>query len=252
MRRKLKPARRLAMPALPICLAIAASAGSIHAQTTVTNFSVADAMLLPAAFTNTNRGAQPEMYLGDAGTGGSTATQPIFQFSLANIPAGQTIVSATLRLELTGTTQVSASGHRVLVSWIEGDGATGLNSGTSGVTWDRRDKAGSLANWTVPGAAGVGSDRAAASFTLTTGDVTSGIVLKDVTSDVTGWYTGSFPNFGWLLDATFVSGQFTRYFTREQVGTSGDPQLIITYVPEPSSALLLLGLSGLLLWRRRR
>ncbi len=232
-------------------LCVTACAVSVHAQSTVTNFSIADAMLLPAAFTNTNRGSQPEMYLGDAGTGGSASTKPIFQFSLANIPAGQTIVSATLRLDLTGTTQLSATGHRVLVSWLEGDGATGLNSGTFGVTWDRRDKAGSLANWNGPGATGVGTDRAASSFTLNAGDVTSGIALKDVTSDVQGWYSGSFSNFGWLLDTPFASGQFTRYLARENPGSASDPQLIITYIPEPSIALLL-GFTGLLLWRRRR
>ena len=253
MRSSYEQSRRIAIETFIIGLAIVASATSVYAQTTVTNVSVADSQIF-GGFTTINRGAQAEMYVGDAGVG-TPGSRALVQFSLANIPAGQLITSATLRLYMGGTTQYSTDGYRLLSSWLEGDG-NGVSpaNGTYGVTWDSRDKGGSLANWVSGGASGSGTDRAASSsFTLTASDVSGNHVFKDVTSDVQGWYNGSFSNFGWLLQATtFTSGQYTRYGTREQAGSDNDPQLIITYVPEPSSVVLLLSGFALLWYRRAR
>src|SRR5881296_3082396 len=91
---------RLIFAALALTLLVSASTAPA-ATTTVTNTSVADATLFPNAFTNTNRGLQPAMFVGDAGTGGSDS-RSVLQFSLGNIPAGQMIDSATLRLRIIG------------------------------------------------------------------------------------------------------------------------------------------------------
>lgn len=227
---------------------------SIQAQTTVTTFSTADTMIFGGSgFESLNRGLQPELYVGDPGVGESRA---LVQFSLASIPAGQLITSATLKLHLNVAppNQHNVDGYRLLVDWVEGDGPSA--GGTFGATWIDRDKGNGLPNWTVAGASGAGSDRAVtSSFTLTLADQTleAGlpVVTKDVTSDVQAWYTGAAPNFGWLLQSSiFTATVYTGYGAREQGGTTLDPQLIITYVPEPSSALLLL-LGGFAVLRRR-
>jgi hypothetical protein len=240
-----------------LALTLLVSASTAPAATTVTSTSIADAMLLPNITTNTNRGLQPAMYVGDAGTGGGD-TRSVLQFSLANIPAGQVILSATLKLKIEGfgnntPAQITTDGYRLLSSWVEGDGVSGLDSGTSGVTWDRRDKAGTLPNWIVGGASGSGTDRAAtSSFTLTGADQSGLVVSKDVTSDVQAWYSGAASNFGWLLQAqSFASGQYTQYATKEEPTVGDRPVLTVTFepIPEASSALLL---GGLFLLRRRR
>jgi hypothetical protein len=239
-----------------IALLVSASVGG---AVTITNYSVADAQIFGGpGFTNANRGAQGTMAVGDVGAG--TDDRPLLRFSLANIPAGQTIQSATLRLTIDSTGgggQHTNDFYRLVASWVEGNGVTGTGSGTSGVTWDSRDKAGTLANWTVPGASGSGTDRAASpSFTVLPSDITGSVLLKDATTDVQAWYTGSAANNGWLIQAqnyTGGSGRFTAYDTKEVPGGADAliPALFITYVPEPTTTALI-GLGGLLWLRRRR
>src|SRR5262245_46907268 len=124
---------------ITIGLIVAALGTSIQAQT-VTNFSIADTQIFGGAgFQTWNRGTQAEMYVGDPGVGESRV---LLQFSLANIPAGQLITSATLKLHLNSAAppQHNVDGYRLLVSWVEGDG-NGISpvNGTYGATWQYRD-----------------------------------------------------------------------------------------------------------------
>src|SRR5437762_688080 len=100
MQTQQKQIGRLTRNIIVACLAIVAPAISAHA-TTVTNFSIADTQIFGAAAYQTwNNGLQPEMYVGDFGSGSVGESRVLVQFSLANIPAGQLITSATLKLSV--------------------------------------------------------------------------------------------------------------------------------------------------------
>lgn len=230
----------------------------------ISTIATSDGMLLgnDPLFINGNRGLQGELYVGYVGGGG--ITKSAVMFSLASIPAGQVIESATLQLGIIpnpGDSTLFVNGysidvHRLLVSWIEGDGLTGANSGTTGITWNSRDKGGTLANWAVPGALGLGSDRVATpTATVGAANVTAGILSVDVTSDVDAWYTGDASNFGWVLDSTTVQeGSYAGFYSRNNEFASIQPTLVVTYspIPEPSSLFLAaLGGIGLTFCSRR-
>ena len=61
---------------------------------------------------------------------------------------------------------MNADLHRLLVSWVEGDGLYGSGgTGTTGATWFSRDKSGSDV-WTTPGSAAMGTTVTPAQFPL--------------------------------------------------------------------------------------
>lgn len=198
---------------------------------------------------NNNTGAEVDMYVGYAGY--TLPFKVLLRFDLSSIPANMTITSATLHM----TPKASHSSpnlelHRLLVSWIEGDGLYNLPSyGTYGATYLSRDKSGSNV-WTTPGAASDGNDRVAAASASFVGSVFDPAV--NVLSDVSYWYANPSANFGWVLETpdANVGAPYIVFHTKEQ-GTAA-PYLDVTYalIPEPASAGLLL-LGGLVLMRRK-
>jgi len=206
-----------------------------------------------APWPDANRGLQTENYLGDVGVSATENAQALVRFSLAGLPANAGITSATLTYQ-TGGGDLFTSGRtvdlfRLLQSWVEGDGGTGDPFGSTGVTWNSRDKGGSLSSWNTPGAKGSGTDRA--STATATGVTPVGIVLSfDVTGDVQFFEANPSLNHGWIVDVTqaYTSGPFINLQSRE---TSTDPTLTINYVvPEPASAGLL-ALGAIAFVRRR-
>jgi hypothetical protein len=83
-------------------------------------------------------------------------------------------------------------------------------------------------------------------------------------SDIQGWLNNPATNFGWaIVNANETSGQTMKAFYSRQAtlnnggtGTAIDPAwrptLTITFVPEPSTAMLTLIVSSATLWLRRR
>jgi hypothetical protein len=243
-------------------LAIIALCHSPASAGTLTTTSIADTTIF-GGFTTTNRGKEPTIFQGNL----SGSTSSLAQFSLAGIPAGQVINSATLQFEIVDygnyfTGGQSLNMHRLLVSWLEGNG-TGSGSvppqdGTSGATWLSRDKGGSLSNWATSGAKGNGTDRVAvANHNISAANVTDvpltsvgigfgDIVTVDVTADVQAWYSTPASNFGWLLEPNSTTPSGYVGFASNDHLTRAKPTLVVQYsaIPEPS-ACLLLGCGGL-------
>jgi hypothetical protein len=236
---------------------------------TLTTTSIADTTIF-GGFNTTNRGKEGTLYQGNLG--GTTSS--LTQFSLTGIPAGQVIDSATLEFVIVDYNNYFTAGqslnlHRLLVSWLEGNG-TGSGSnppqdGTNGATWLSRDKGGSLSNWTTAGAKGNGTDRLAlVSANVTASNVTDmpltsvgigfdDLVTIDVTADIQAWYSGAASNFGWLIETSASPGSNYIGFASNDHPTRAKPTLVVQYsaVPEPTS-LLTFALGGLMLLVLRR
>lgn len=226
----------------------------------------ADTQLVPGIYVNSNRGQQDTMYVGEAGVGAGTSLRPLIRFSLAGIPTGSTVTSATLQLGVItsqtapANTIMSADFYKLLVGWVEGDGTAVspfTNNGTFGPTWNKPDKS-AAPTWATAGADSPGVDRAsAASFTLGAADATvvigGRLLTKSVTADVQAWVNAPATNFGWVAVGTDpTDANYNGYSTDEHANTGFRPLLSVTYVvPEPTS-LGLLVLGGLAVLSRRQ
>ncbi len=130
------------------------------------------------------------------------------QFSLASIPSGATIQSASLQLYLYDAPGASRTYdvHRVTASWAE-----------SAITWSNQ-----------PAVAG------SATTTTATGTSDNVTLSWSVTADVQAFVNGSQTNNGWRIKDQTESGSSDREgrFRSKEYGTSAQrPQLVVTYTP---------------------
>jgi hypothetical protein len=135
----------------------------------------------------------------------------LYQFSLASIPSSQRVVSATLRLWVTGADSSSVSLYRVTQSWSE-----------TTLTW--ANSAGVSYNATAVG-----------SFVPAS---TGRYYDIDVTALVAQWRAGTAANYGII---TRIAGNNTlATFTSREWGTvSQRPQLVVVTDPAPSLTTVL-------------
>ncbi|MBN1556258.1 MAG: DNRLRE domain-containing protein [Phycisphaerae bacterium] len=140
------------------------------------------------------------------------------------VPLDKEIINARLVLNITNDGS-AFSPHRMLRSWSESD------------TWDSLSE-------------GVSTDdvEAAADADSTTSSVAIGLLEVDVTQSVLQWQCGD-TNYGWVLKSTSTDGVI--FSSSEYATESPRPMLVIDYVPEPTS-LLLLAVGAVTLVRRRR
>ena len=146
---------------------------------------------------------------------------------LSSIPAGHTITGVTLRMILQDGAADATDVNRITQgSWTE-----------AGTSWN---------DW-------VG--QTTSDTTLGQLDPPDGAGSKDFSSagllsTVQGWHDGSISNLGLLLRWAGPNADGDSYSSRETAGQA--PQLIIEHIPEPGTAVLLLGGLGTLLIGRRR
>ncbi len=165
---------------------------------------------------NTNYGTNTTMLVRSTTAGTPNANNRSFvQFDVSSIPAGATIQTATVRLYLQTAPTASRNYdmNRATASWVE--------SGAGGITWNNQ-----------PAVA------ASATSTIATGTA-SGVWLEwDATSDVQGFISGTYSNYGWrVMDQVENSAtdRQSTFRTREYAGTAYDPQLVVIYVvPTPT------------------
>jgi len=139
------------------------------------------------------------------------------------IPLGATILSATLQIANSDSGN-GAKLYRMLRNWSDTDT---WNSLTAGVSPD-----------------GV---EALATYDVNTGNTSStGLTSIDVTASLQAWANGD-ANYGWLLDPNGTDGW--RFYSAE---TGTPPTLLVTYTPEPATALLLAAGAAVVALKRRR
>jgi hypothetical protein len=166
--------------------------------------------------------------------------QAVLQSSISG-----TVLSAKLRFTITdngnnwGATGRTVDVHRVISSWVEGNGTESSNGTGSGATWNcaidgiisnSTKNCSGITEWEMgqPNNPSVHPwvQAATDSETITNGQ--SGVVEYDVTSDVEAFMSGT-SNYGWLVKKTNEgqNGQVS-FGTRESASV---PQLIVTYQP---------------------
>jgi hypothetical protein len=172
----------------------------------------------------------------------------LMAFDLSSIPAGSSIVSATLRLNMSKTIALPepTSLHHVLADWGEagsdapGPEGTGALAQAGDATWLHRFFPSTF--WTTAG----GDFSPTPSATTTVG-------LEDLyfwsspgmVADLQGWLDTPATNFGWLVftyEGDFPSAK--RFDTRENSLPANRPQLTIRYSPPGSAGSVPDGSSG--------
>ncbi|HEX6813402.1 MAG TPA: DNRLRE domain-containing protein [Planctomycetota bacterium] len=209
----------------------------LAAQTTVTVPCAADNTLYESPTGALSNGAGPSIFAGTNATTPPMARRALVRFDVAaSVPAGATILSASLSVNVVQTTAfppIPVAVHRVLQSWGEGTSVSTLGQGgqgapatTNDATWLHRFWPSTL--WTAAG----GDFAPAPSFTIVTpafGTGTSPISPGTVT-DVQFWLNNPAQNFGWLLKTDELLASTARRMDSRENSVGTPPSLSVTYV----------------------
>jgi hypothetical protein len=223
---------------------------------------------------NNSAGGGAGIFAGTNGAG--SPRRGLLEFDVAaSVPAGAIITGAELRMHLgnaPNNNPQTISLHRLTADWGEGTagsatpgvggGGMGFAAGPGDATWNQRFF-GSTA-WSNPGATGDFTPVASGSA-IVAGPVETAFTWLStaaLVADVQGWLDNAATNFGWALvngneaSAGTVKAFYSRSATQNASGGSLDPSfrptLTITYIPEPSTAALLVLAWPMLLGSRRR
>ena len=202
--------------------------------------SAAEVTLTASADTGIHESA-PDNNMGgnsfvSAGSNGALSpARALFQFDLAGIPSGATIVRVQLRLSVTGLPFSFATDsvfglHRLNQSWGEGQGIGQLGSPAQKgeATWNARFYPEVL--WSAPGgatAADFGSAESSTGLISGLGDYTFPSTPALV-ADVQSWLDSPESNHGWILisESEGISRTARRFGSRE---SSSPPQLTVEF-----------------------
>jgi hypothetical protein len=223
---------------------------------------------------NNSAGGAAGIFSGTNGAGSPRRGLIAFDIA-ANVPAGAMITDAQLTMYLgnaPNSNNQTIGLHRLTMNWGEGTagsstpavggGGNGFAAGTGDATWST-PTFGSGA-WTNPGGTGDFIVTASAS-TVVNGPIETSftwVSTPALVSDVQGWLTNPATNFGWaLINAgesanSTVKAFYSRSATQNGSGGTLDPAwrpaLTITYIPEPTTALLFVLACPLAIRHRRR
>ena len=235
-----KPSQAL----LALALSIALIVGSCQDQPSVTEAPHAPhAAVMAAPLQTTAISPTGDTYLNINATNNATAatlnlyTWPdarsanaiVMKFDLASIPAGSTVSSATLHLNLTGSDATADPTYTVTVHRIMNKNP--VVSSATGYTYDGSN------SWTpnsccynnIPLAQ---ADIGAAVDTKNV-DKTPGFKEWDVTSLVQGWFSNPAANFGLLVnsDPSKARDRYRTFSSSEEAVASSRPYLTVVYAP---------------------
>lgn len=239
------------------CFAVAAVAITIgsSAKADIVNLvSSRDNTLYESATGALSSGLGPTCFVGR--TAGGLIRRAVLQFDLSGIPAGATINTVTLSLNMSMTSgpATNVSLYRTLADWGEGTSNAGVNGGAGApatpgdATWIHTFFNTSF--WT-----NAGGDFVAASSATTVVNAIGTYTWSSaqMLTDVQGWIATPLSNFGWIVRGDEVNNNTSKRFdTRENATASFRPTLIIDYTPVPAPGSLLALLGGALALPRRR
>lgn len=220
------------------------TSGTIPISITLT--ASKDNTLYESATGNISNGAGDYLFAGQ--TNQSAIRRGLLAFDLTDkLPAGATIVSATLQLHMSKTSAGSAavSLHRVLANWGEGSSNANSNEGggatasTGDATWLH-----TLFNTTLWQAPGGDFAPTASATTAVAGVADYQWRTPALLADVQGWVANPTANFGWLLIGDENANSTAKRFdSRENPTAANRPQLTIVYtVTETTPATVYLPL----------
>ncbi len=183
----------------------------------------------------TSNGAGQNFFVGQ--TSGASKRRALVAFNIGGqIPAGATIVSATLKLQMSRTNSGAGAQpialHKVSADWGEGTSDANANEG-SGATASAGDATwlhtfSNTAQWSTAG----GDFVPTASATITVGGVgfyTWGSTPTMV-ADLQSWLDTPATNFGWILIGNEAdAGTAKRFSSRENATVTNRPQLTVVY-----------------------
>jgi uncharacterized repeat protein (TIGR01451 family) len=213
--------------------------------TVVSLTPIADNTLFEDPTGNLSDGAGPHFYVGSTGpTAGNLARRGLLKFDLSSIPAGSTINSATLTLNVSkvpgGAPAEDVVVHLAQMDWGEGtsdssQGGTGPGEGdgiqatTGDATWKYTFF--NTQTWNNLG----GDYSASTSATKTvTGPGSYQWTSAGLTADVQRWLDTPAANDGWLLTGLEGTNKTARQFDSRQNSTLANrPALSIDFTPPP-------------------
>jgi hypothetical protein len=220
-------------------------AASISAQGTVELTPSKDNTLYQSSNGSLSNGAGTGFFCGV--TSMNLKRRGLVAFDVAgNLPAGATVLSASLTLEMNqnASGSLAVDLRRVLADWGEGTSAPATGNGGSGAP----ATAGS-ATWVhrfypnVQWAAAGGDFSPVASATLAVWNY--GFYTwstSQMAADVQGWLDNPATNFGWMLKCPETAvGNSKRFATKEEIFPNVWPKLSITYAASPAAAAANLG-----------
>jgi uncharacterized repeat protein (TIGR01451 family) len=197
-------------------------------------------------------GAGQHFYVGDTIQGANDIRRGAVKFDLSAVPAGSTITSVTLQLNMSltisGPEMISL--HMALLNWGEGtsNGATsGLGKGgegagapatTNDVTWFYTFFP--AQKWNTPGGDFVATPSASTSVGTTGSYQWTG---SGLVADVQQWVNNPANNFGWIVTGNESSAPSAKQFdTQANSNPSNRPVLTVVFTP-PAAGNLAIALS---------
>lgn len=212
------------------------------AQQQVALTAVKDNTLYQTVDGSTSNGAGSYVFVGRVGaTGGGAIRRALVKFDLSSIPAGATITSATLRLNMSKTSSGAQTVilKRLTADWGEGTSNADANEGsgaastTGDATWTHRFH--NTSTWTAPGAESNVAAPTSASLSVNTVGVYTWGSTAQMVADAQGWLNDPSTNHGWLIAGNEEgSGTSKRFDSRENGTVANRPQLTVQYTTSTS------------------
>lgn len=212
---------------------VLAAAVNLSAQTVVTLSAIKDNTLYESATGAVSNGKGIHFFVGR--TNGGSLRRGVIAFDLSPIPAGATIQSAELKLQVTrvpNSTDRTIALHRASADWGEGNSNAGSVSDGDGApaqsgdaTWIHRFFNTQL--WATAG----GDFNPTPSASISVGGIGSYTwgSTAEMVADVQSWIDNASANFGWILIGNEdVNASAKQFASRES--SANPPQLVITFL----------------------
>lgn len=230
----LKPTKRRAGQPRPRTLLEVEQLESRLVPTTIVLGPSKDNTLYESTVGNVSNGAGHYFFAGRTSSYG--LRRGVIAFNLLDIPAGSTVNSVSLRLNVSNSNSGASTMalRKLSADWGEGTsnagdpGGSGASATTNDATWVHRFF--NTANWNTAGGNFVATVSASASVggvgAYTWGSSTQ---VPQMVADVQGWLDTPNTNFGWILlgDETTMSAK--RFDTKENPTPANRPTLTIDY-----------------------